>query len=150
MTNLNSLAVVKKLAERKEADAMALLRNHQEKLQLDNTQYQQIDEYYHDYLNKIGAQRSTNIGELKSYRLFAHQLSESMGQMQQKIERLNSVIEQLQNNWLQTKKKREAIEELIARAESEAMADEDRLEQKLADERVTQRSHYENKSPFSS
>jgi len=150
MTNLRSLAVVKKLAERKESDAMALLRNHQEKLQMDTSQYQQIDGYHRDYLDKIGAQRSTNIDELKSYRLFAHQLSESMGQMKQKMERLNSVIEQLQNNWLQLKKKREAIEELIARAETEARTEEDRIEQKLSDERNSQRSHYENKSPFSS
>ncbi|GAB1266439.1 hypothetical protein NBRC116493_19570 [Aurantivibrio infirmus] len=150
MANSKSLSVVKKLAERKEADAMTLLQSHQGQLQSDLAQYQQIDEYYQEYIGKITTQRSISIGDLKSYRLFAHQLSDSMTQMQQKIDRLQGVITQLQSNWLLLKKKREAIDELIARAAAEAQSEEDRIEQKIADELINQRSHYENKSPYSS
>ncbi len=132
------LDIVKKLAERKEATAAANLQKAQKQLADEQQQYEQVQDYYQEYLSKSTDQNHVSIDELTRMRGFTHRLSTSVAKINDQILDTEKTIDGLQNEWVILRHRRKVLEELIENAKREELAQMDKRDQKALDELVTQ------------
>ena len=113
------MGTLKKLALWRERDAATAVGDQQGRLQLEQQQLRDLQSYYQDYLSTIDQQKDLDPIALINYRNFCHQLSQTINQGHRKIKSLESKLEQLKNEWLLRRNKRQVLEELILRCEKE-------------------------------
>ncbi len=133
------LEIVKKLAEKKEAAAALSLQKAHIQLIEEQKQYDQVQDYYQEYLSKSTHQNNISIDELTRMRGFTHRLSNSVTQIMGQISDTEITINTLQKEWMVLRHRRRVLEDLINRAKKEEQTNEDKVEQKIMDELISQK-----------
>ena len=133
------MQVVLVLADRNEQEAGRALAKYRAQVDTEIQQLQQLDEYSAHYLQTY-SERKMNVRpeELIAYSQFIHRLGEARKEQRSRIERMQSSLLKLQNNWQVAHHRREAIKDLIARLEKEETLIFEKREQKEMDELVVQ------------
>ncbi len=133
------LQVVLMLAERKEQEAGQQLSQQRALVAAETQQLRELDDYAKQYLQTY-SERKVDVRphELIAYSGFIQRLGEACKEQQAKLERLNAVLDKLQQRWRVAHHKCDSIKELILRLEHDESLLLDKRFQKELDELVSQ------------
>ena len=139
------METLRKLAQWRERDAAAAMREQQSRLQVEEQQLQELRDYYHGYLNTIDQQKTLGRVELINYRNFCYQLAQTIGRGNQKIATLQQGLEVRKKEWLLRHNKCQVLEELIIRcAKEESQWLDGELQKEIDDLWQTQNGQTQN------
>ena len=126
------MQIVLMLAERHEQAAAQRLGNFREQVNAEQEQLRQLEEYAAHYLDTYGSLKTgLHAQDLISYSSFIQRLGDAKKEQQAKIARMMQVLDQLQQEWRDKHRRRESIQDLIARLRYE---ENDVLEKRLQKE----------------
>ena len=126
------MQIVLTLAERHEQAAAQRLGNFREQVNAEQEQLRQLEEYAAHYLDTYGSLKTgLHAQDLISYSSFIQRLGDAKKEQQAKIARLMQALDQLQQEWRDKHRRRESIQDLIARLRYE---ENDVLEKRLQKE----------------
>ena len=136
----NSLQLVLEMERRRE-DQFAQ-RMHQARQQCDfqRKRLQGLENYRVEYLNNAVSMGQNGLQSLRfgHYHAFIGKLDEGIGQQRIKLQRLEQVVEDRQQQWLEKQQRRKAIEKKKKKKHHETQLRHQRSEQRTADEYAIQ------------
>ena len=110
------MQVVLTLAVRQEDEAAEKLRQFRDQLAQEERQLQDLRDYANQYLQAQGGLRQGVLAhELINYSSFIHRLNEACTEQETKVQRMQSLLANLQKQWQIKHQKRKSIEDLIKR-----------------------------------
>ena len=129
------LQVVLMLAERKEQEAGLQLSQQRTLIATEEQQLRELDDYATQYMQSYSARKvDVRPHELIAYSGFIQRLGEASKEQRAKLERMNTLLDKLQQRWHVAHHKCEAIKELILRLErDENLLLDKRLQKELDD-----------------
>lgn len=114
------MQVVLTLAVRQEDEAAEKLRQFRDQLAQEERQLQDLRDYANQYLQAQGGLRQGVLAhELINYSSFIHRLNEACTEQEAKVQRMQSLLANLQKQWQIKHQKRKSIEDLIKRLQHE-------------------------------
>ncbi|PUA29676.1 MAG: flagellar export protein FliJ [Cellvibrio sp. 79] len=114
------MQVVLTLAVRQEDEAAEKLRQFRDQLAQEEQQLQDLRDYANQYLQAQGGLRQGILAhELINYSSFIHRLNEACTEQEAKVQRMQTLLANLQKQWQIKHQKRKSIEDLIKRLQHE-------------------------------
>lgn len=114
------MQVVLTLAIRQEDEAAEKLRQFRDQLAQEEQQLQDLRDYANQYLQAQGGLRQGVLAhELINYSSFIHRLNEACTEQEAKVQRMQTLLANLQKQWQIKHQKRKSIEDLIKRLQHE-------------------------------
>ena len=139
MKKSQRLKVVLDLAQRKEDDAAAACEKIKIKLHHEQERLTELREYYQEYQQQFDANmHQIRPSDLINRRNFLNQLSLAQDSQRQTILNIESAYTLQKRVWRECYMKRQAMKDLISRYQEEESVENDRREQKLMDDWVSQ------------
>lgn len=137
----NSLHHVQSHAARREEKAALQLQHTREQNQHIQQQLDALNKYREEYEDQFLRRCSQGISarELEDYRCFLGNLNNAIAQQMEKVNRSAETVQKAQSSWLDNYRRKTMVGNLIARQDQVAREQEDKREQKLADEQSMRR-----------
>lgn len=139
------LTTLKKLAQWKEQDAASAFNQQRLRLQSEQQQLKDLESYYRDYLQTIARQTQVAREDLLNYRNFCQQLAQTIDQGELRVVTLEKELEIKKNQWLVSRNKRKALDEMIIRCRQQE--DQTTLAKEQKDSEEVWLGHRHRKSP---
>lgn len=135
-----SLHLVLDMERRREEQFAVRMQQARQQCEYQRKRLQGLESYRTEYLNN-----ALNLGQngLQSmrfghYHAFIGKLDEGIGQQRIKLQRLEQVVQERQQQWLEKQQRRKAVEQLIEQKQREVNLKQQRTEQRNADEYALQ------------
>lgn len=133
------LGIVVDIAQSNEERAAEKLQQAREFLDREQTRLQEIERYYQDYNSQFASQRSgLRAEQMLTNREFLRQLSLTAEAQKMQIQRATEQVDRAKKEWFACHLKKEKLEAYIEKLKHEESAVQDKLEQKMVDDWVTQ------------
>lgn len=114
------MQVVLTLAVRQEDEAAEKLRQFRDQVAQEERQLHELRDYATQYLQAQGGLRQGVLAhELINYSSFIHRLNEACVEQENKVQRMQALLANLQKQWQIKHQKRKSIEDLIKRLQHE-------------------------------
>lgn len=139
-TQLKSLQLVLDMERRREDQFAQRMHQARQQCEYQRSRLQGLENYRVEYLNNAVTMGQNGLQSLRfgHYHAFIGKLDEGIGQQRIKLQRLEQVVEDRKNQWLEKQQRRKAIEQLIEQQHRETQRRVQRNEQKTADEYAMQ------------
>ncbi|WP_157269891.1 flagellar export protein FliJ [Azohydromonas aeria] len=137
MSDLRSLQVLLEHEQRRRDQALAVLRQAQQRLQQAQAQAEQLDGYRGEYQQRWSAQFSraaTDMAVLGCYQSFAERLHQAVDQQQQASRLAQAQVDRARQALQAQELRVAAVGKLIERRQAQARLAEERRDQKRNDE----------------
>lgn len=131
-----SLHLVLELEQRREEQFAMRMQQARQQCEYQRQRLQGLESYRTEYLNNALSMGQNGLQSLRfgHYHAFIGKLDDGIGQQRIKLQRLEQVVEERKQQWLEKQQRRKAIEQLIEKKHQEAQLKQQRNEQKTADE----------------
>ncbi|RUO39042.1 flagellar export protein FliJ [Aliidiomarina taiwanensis] len=135
-----ALLMVLELEQSREEKLAREFGQARSQLDMQQRRLEGLTSYRTDYLHQANNKAQQGIGSASfgRYHAFVGKLDEGINQQQQSLQKMQSQVEQLRQNWLSQQQRRKAIEHLIDKREQAAEKKRSRQEQVTADEYAMQ------------
>ncbi|RUO28002.1 flagellar export protein FliJ [Aliidiomarina sedimenti] len=135
-----SLYLVLDMEKKREDQAAVRLQQARQQCEMQRSRLAGLEQYRTEYLNSAlergqGGLQSMRFGH---YHAFIGKLDEGIGQQRIKLQRLEQVVTDRQQYWVEKQQRRKAIEHLLEKKRQQAALRQNRREQATADEYATQ------------
>lgn len=135
-----SLYLVRDMEKKREDQAAQRLHQARQQCDLQQRRLQGLEQYRTEYLTSAlergkGGLQSMQFGH---YHAFVGKLDEGISQQRIKLQRLEQVVKERQQQWIDKQQRRKAIDHLIDKKRREEELKADRREQMESDEFATQ------------
>ena len=135
-----SLQLVLELEKKREDQAAMRFSQARQQCDMQQKRLHGLENYRTEYLNSAlergkGGLQSMRFGH---YHAFIGKLDEGIAQQRIKLQRLEQVVSERQQQWQEKQQRRKAVEHLIDKKAHELMLKRNRIEQSNADEYATQ------------
>lgn len=135
-----SLHLVLEMEQRREEQFALRMQQARQQCEYQRKRLQGLENYRTEYLNGALSKGQDGLQSMRfgHYHAFIGKLDEGIGQQRVKLQRLEAVVEERKQQWLEKQQRRKAIEQLIEKKRIEAAQKQARIEQKNADEYAMQ------------
>lgn len=135
-----SLHLVLEMEQRREEQFALRMQQARQQCEYQRKRLQGLENYRTEYLNGALCKGQDGLQSMRfgHYHAFIGKLDEGIGQQRVKLQRLEAVVEERKQQWLEKQQRRKAIEQLIEKKRIEAAQKQARIEQKNADEYAMQ------------
>ena len=129
------------LAVQREDMAAQTLGRTQRALSEHNTKLSELTNYYHDYVKRFTeqAEKGMSITQVQSYQNFIAQLELAIAEQKTQIIRMTETCNSRRLDWTIQRKKSQVLEKVMTRYQNKEQQNDNRKEQRLADEFVANR-----------
>ena len=136
MKRSQRLAVVVALAKRKTEEAARALAYIQQRLQADQQQQDQLEQYLLEYRGALQTQGQQGVSaqQFRVFVDFSQNVERAIEQQKQQVATVMRQVEQIRRHWQKLDARQQGLEKLLARILVEESAAEDRIAQKEQDE----------------
>ena len=137
MKRSKRLQVVLDLAERRRKQADQWLAEAQNRVAQGQQTLEKLEQYYLEYGNDFyasGAQ-GVSVSQLQTHQAFMQKLRQAIEQQQQANQMDEAQLERVKAHWQSVYGHFKAIDSLVEKAKTDEQVKEDKLQQKLLDER---------------
>lgn len=139
MLRSKRLLIVVDIAHKNEQNAAEKLKLSRENLTREEARLRDIEGYYQDYSTHFGAKKNNlRVEQLVANRDFLRQLSQTAEAQKIQIQRVTEQVDYAKNEWFACHLKKENLMAYLEKLKREEGALQDKLEQKMVDEWVTQ------------
>lgn len=135
-----SLTLVLDLEKRREDQAAVRLQQARQQCDMQRRRLAGLEQYRVEYLNSALERGQNGLQSMRfgHYHAFIGKLDEGIGQQRTKLQRLEQVVSDRQQQWIEKQQRRKAIEHLLEKKRQQGLLVQQRREQKNADEYATQ------------
>ncbi|MDO8273134.1 MAG: flagellar export protein FliJ [Gammaproteobacteria bacterium] len=136
MKRSQRLAVVVTLAQRKADESARALAYIQQRLQADQQQLQQLEEYLVEYRTSLQTQGQQGVSaqQFRVFVSFSQNVERAIEQQKQQVATVIRQVDQVRRHWQRLDARHKGLEKLHARLLTEESAAQERLAQKEQDE----------------
>lgn len=131
-----SLHLVLEMEQRREEQFAMRMQQARQQCEYQRKRLQGLENYRTEYLNNAMSMGQNGLQSMRfgHYHAFIGKLDDGIGQQRVKLQRLEQVVEERKQQWLEKQQRRKAIEQLIDQKKREALSKQQRNEQKTSDE----------------
>lgn len=135
-----SLHLVLGLEKKREDQAAMRFQQAKQQCDMQLKRLQGLENYRTEYLNSALDRGKDGLQSMRfgHYHAFIGKLDEGISQQRIKLQRLEQVVTERQQQWQEKQQRRKAIEHLIDKNQRQVIARHERIEQNNADEYATQ------------
>jgi len=132
---------VKKLAENKEAAAAVQMKESSDVQLASVQQLKQLEAYRNDYMTQFKAKGESGLSALmlQEYQAFVQKLDRAIEEQLKVVKQAGARLDGHQQIFKQSLSRRKVVDKLIQKSKKEEAFLEDKQEQKVADDRVSNR-----------
>ncbi len=136
MLRSQRLAVVLRLEEQKEQEALERMGEARKQVEQQREQVENLHRYQQEYRDQIrnSQQGVVQVTRLQAWQAFIAQLDQVIRQQQKQLEQAEKVFEARKKAWQEAWERRRGMEKYIESCRQQEQREQDLREQKLADE----------------
>lgn len=136
MLRSRRLAVVLRLEEQKEQEALERMGEARKQVEQQREQVENLHRYQQEYRDQIrrSQQGVVQVARLQAWQAFIAQLDQVIRQQQKQLEQVETVFETRKKSWQEAWERRRGMEKYIESCRQQEQREQDVREQKLADE----------------
>lgn len=136
MLRSRRLAVVLRLEEQKEQEALERMGEARKQVEQQREQVENLHRYQQEYRDQIrrSQQGVVQVARLQAWQAFIAQLDQVIRQQQKQLEQVETVFETRKKAWQEAWERRRGMEKYIESCRQQEQREQDVREQKLADE----------------
>lgn len=136
MLRSRRLAVVLRLEEQKEQEALERMGEARKQVEQQREQVENLHRYQQEYRDQIrrSQQGVVQVARLQAWQAFIAQLDQVIRQQQKQLEQVEKVFETRKKAWQEAWERRRGMEKYIESCRQQEQREQDVREQKLADE----------------
>jgi flagellar FliJ protein len=137
VTRSKRLKPIAEFAQSRERDAAVALARYQQIRDERERRLNELRDYRRDYISRFQSAGSQGIdaGQLQGYRVFLERLEEAVQQQEVLVATARRDYEERRQAWFSLRGRAQALDKVVARHRDHELRDEDRREQREADER---------------